>query len=312
MNASYYFNQKTKPTEHNLAIYLERNHIKEADSYLSATFNDESLILDEEKTNHLEYKHLLNLLITKYHLDVAPKTFNINDNNVEKVISCLPNIQQWILKPSLLNNGQGIFLFDSVEALYHHFCQTKRYGGEHVLQEYIRPHLLNGHKYTFRFFVILTGFNGAYLYPEGYFNVAKTPYENNFDTIQAHITNEHLNEDDSPNVYQIPTQKLPNFEPIFNAMLISIKKVLKAFEHEKNLLYQGKKAINFFGVDFLLDINLKPWLIEFNHGPCFPTTPHPLQEIVYEPFWQAIVTSIIQPMISDTPLDAKLKFIKVC
>jgi Tubulin-tyrosine ligase family len=311
MNLCYYFSNTKSPTQYNLDKHLKKRSICKINNAVKANFNDKSLSLDETKTILLEYKHLLNALIERHQLNVAPLTYNITDESYKQVLANLPKGKHWILKPSMLNNGEGIFLFDTIEALYHHYHQNNRFAGMHVLQEYITPHLLNGHKYSFRFFIVITAFSGAYLYPQGYFNVAREKYQKSFSNINPHITNEHLNPDDSPNVHQIPTIKLPNFEPIFGAIKANLKCVLTAFEKEVALCYSGDKCFSLFGVDYLLDDNLTPWLLEFNHGPCFPTGSHPLQNVLYEPFWQDILDCFVLPMMNDSQIDYNEQFIKM-
>ena len=39
------------------------------------------------------------------------------------------------------------------------------------------------------------------------------------------------------------------------------------------------------------------WLLEANHGPCFPIEPHhPLQETLYQDFWKAVVAQFVLPI----------------
>ncbi len=42
-------------------------------------------------------------------------------------------------------------------------------------------------------FVVMTNYAGAFLYPEGYLNVAQNPYQqDDYSDLRSHLTNEHL------------------------------------------------------------------------------------------------------------------------
>lgn len=243
-----------------------------------------------------------------------PLTYCINEENWQSVLSSLSNQYGknnkkdknekdliWILKPSLLNNGQHIKVFENLKLLKEHYMSSNRMGGEHVLQQYIaEPHLLNGFKYSIRLFLVLTNYAGAYLYPKGYFNIAKRAYtKNDFSDLSPHITNEHLKEND-PNVIQVPILCSNSFQPIY----LQIKKIISSTllalknKHPNAFVLEQKRTLAIFGVDFLVDKELRAWLLEANHGPCFPTSDeHPLQQHLYEPFWDSFIQNFAKPVI---------------
>ncbi len=48
---------------------------------------------------------------------------------------------------------------------------------------------------------------------------------------------------------------------------------------------------------FLWTPSLRPWLLEANHGPCFPKSDdHPLQKYLYYDFWQALIDNFVSPI----------------
>lgn len=298
----------SSPTQINIARMLQTMQHEQSPN--APQFDDSHLSLNESATNHLEYKDQLAMLIDEYGLKIMPKTYAIDDTNYKQVIEQLDADVAWIIKPALLNNAQGIFIFNSIEAIEQHFQQTNRFGGPHVIQQYFHPpHLLNGHKYTFRLFVLITDFNGAYLYPDGYFNVAKDAYCNEFNHLNSHLTNEHLNADDSANVYQIPTSKCPNFNKMFIEMKHITERLLSVFQHKTHMLTSKGNAFSLFGFDFIVDDSLRCWLLECNHGPCFPINPHPLTNILYQPFWQDICQHFVIPMANNQAINQESKFI---
>ena len=249
----------------------------------------------------LEFKHLLGDFLPT---DIHPPTFYIDDHNWQQVLTTVPD-QTWILKPSLLNNGQHIHLFHNTHAVWQHYLASNRMGGPHVLQAYLEdPHLLKGpergHKYSLRMFWVLTSRGEAYLYPHGYFNVALKPYEKgNFSQLGCHLTNEHLSHD-TYNVVQIPTYQYALFKPFFPQIQDILRQVLYLLKECYASFLHPANDIQFalFGVDFMVDASERVWLIEMNHGPCFPIEDeHPLQQKIYHGFWQALIQELIEPKV---------------
>lgn len=204
----------------------------------------------------------------------------------------------------MINNGQDIKLFHQLDAIAAHFLSPKRLGGAHVLQRYIsHPHLLKGpqlgHKYSLRLFVVLSNFNGNALYPQGYFNIALTPYlSDDFSDLRAHLTNEHLYEGHK-NVVQIPSQQYPVFQRFYPEIQRIVKQVIRGLKQQYPQAFIETEARNLaiFGFDFMLDADEKVWLLEVNHCPCFPVEEtHPLQTPLYHAFWQAVVDEFIMPL----------------
>jgi tubulin--tyrosine ligase len=308
---------QTSPTYQNLARFLQAQNWLPTDNYWLANFSDKNFSFDIAAAECLEFKHHLAQLVTHYCPEVMPETYPINDNNWSLVLSDIAEKYYmpenrlidkvdnlaWILKPALLNNGQNIKIFDRVSQIEQHYLSSQRLGGPHVLQRYItNPHLLENKKYSIRMFVIVTDYAGVYLYKNGYFNVAINPYEaQDFSPLNVHLTNEHLSEPDA-NVVQIPTQ---HFGELFSAVYPQIKtvvnKTISALQHAFPLAFKKKyghsRHVAIFGFDFMVDETMKVWLLEANHGPCFPVEDkHPLQQVLYFPFWQDLIHGFVFPM----------------
>jgi hypothetical protein len=196
-------------------------------------------------------------------------------------------------------------LFESLEQVYQHYLSTDRLGGPHVLQQYVdRPHLLQGHKYSLRMFVVISNYCGSYLYPQGYFNIARQSYQpNDLSMLGAHLTNEHLPLQGESAHHQIPTSQCPSFEGIYEKIVSAVKQVLAALKRQAPELFfslEAHAAFSLFGFDFMLDEQLRLWLLEVNHGPCFPKSEHhPLQDYLYRDFWQKITGCFVMPILRD-------------
>jgi len=140
-------------------------------------------------------------------------------------------------------------------------------------------------------FVILSNRGDIFLYPEGYLNICNNPYTNENLILDAHLTNEYLKKDGSTNNQQLVTSKWPEFKNILPEIKTICQQVFLPW-FKNNDLKPNSYAI--LGCDFMLDSNKKLWLLEINHGACFPVNnQHPLFESLYKPLWHHFVTEII-------------------
>lgn len=295
------------PTHFNLHQHLLQKGWATSRFTWRAGFSDYNLGFHVAAAQQLEYKHLLAELVKQYCPHIMPLTYSINDDNWREVLKQLPQLPLWILKPSLLNNGQHIKLFCSISDLAAHYATNQRLGGAHVIQQYLHsPHLLRGeHKYSIRVFVILSNYDGTYVYQQGYFNVAKHPYTTQVVDLRPHLTNEHLSTEDS-NVIQIPSVRFDFFMKQYEQIKYSLTMVLQGLQQCFPLAFSVQKSrqLAIFGFDFMADNAGKIWLLEANHGPCFPiAADHPLQVHLYANFWHALISSFIAPIAANTPLE---------
>ena len=316
----FYLRPDRSPTYYNIAqCLMKKNWHKTRLSFL-AHFSEKVFNYDKNISRQLEYKHFLAKLVQYSCPEVMPETICINDSSWKLSLDKLGQTHNqdktaWILKPALLNNGQEIHIFNHISEIKSHYIQNNRMGGEHILQHYITtPHLLKGpnntgHKYSLRMFMVLTNYQGAFLYPHGYFNIAVTPYDaNNFYDLSGHITNEHLQED-RVNVIQIPSFKYDLFKPIYPKIKSILTQVIFALEKKYPSMFlnanvNANKKLAIFGVDFIVDVDQRVWLIEANHGPCFPITQtHDLQASLYADFWKNLIEEFVQPIGKKTPVE---------
>lgn len=320
----FYLQKHLSPTAYNLSRYLEARGWQFS-TLAQADFSEAHLGFNEDAALCLEYKHLLATLVAEACPQVMPVTYYIDDHNWPGVLSRLADdfyrkesyvysqLENlvWILKPALLNNGQSIHLFQNINQLAQHFTQPHRLGGEHVLQQYIsNPHLLRDYrKYSIRHFLVLTNFAGAFLYPYGYFNVAMHPYAaNNVRDLKSHLTNEHLYGHE-PNVIQIPTARFDLHASLYPQIKNILMELVRALQRRfpEAFVFEQRRMFALFGVDFMVDASGRVWLLEVNHGPCFPVTDeHPLQAHLYKDFWRAIIDYFVLPVANNEDVDAMI------
>lgn len=280
-----------------------------------SVFSDRNLTLNDDITVNLEYKHLLANVLKKHHLEVMPLSYHINDENYEQVIAKViynhywkkgrydPDASQmkWILKPSTLNNGDHIHLFNSIEEVKKHYKNPHRMGGDHILQQYIdRPDLIEGKKYTFRIHVVVTNYDGVWVSRDGYVNISAVPFDSTepLSLKKMHITNYVLNGELSY-ITQQPTWELDDFSETYEKIKSVIQQSLLALIKEYPMYLQPSKVKCFeiFGFDFMMDQTKRLWLLEINQGPDAPMyEENEMKKIFWKDFWNGIVEQFVLPI----------------
>ncbi|MDI1353021.1 MAG: tubulin-tyrosine ligase [bacterium] len=299
------------PTHANLVRFLSEQGWQACNDFALSTVNESWLDFSTELSETLEYKHTLASFLKNHQLEyMMPETFFINDQQWPYVLNemayLMPEHTAWILKPSLLNNGQHIHLFPNLLAVKAHMSTNKRMGGPQVLQRYIsKPQLLQGpkagHKFSIRQLLVLSTHAGCALFPNGYFNIALNPYqEHQFNPLGSHLTNEYLN-GTQVNVIQRLSDEMIIFKTYKKEIITFCQQIIKALQQQFPSIWQeNKPRIACFGVDFIADQDNRLWLLEVNHGPCFPThESHPLFNSLYRPFWQNLIKRFIDSKPAD-------------
>lgn len=284
----------------NMVNFLQQRGWRSTRFSSRARCNDALFDFHKEAALALEAKHLLNALLEEQHLSIMPRTYAIDIEHWPQVLAAIgesANHTSWILKPALMNNGQGIKIIQSLDEVADFFCSPHCLIGPYVLQEYIEPpHLLQGpekgHKYSLRYFVIMSNVWGNYLYRQGYANIALMPYEAfNYSDVRAHLTNEHLS-GERLNVIQRPIDELPLLQQFFPQIETVCRSLMGALKTKYPLAFDADKRpeLALLGVDFMVDQQERLWMLEVNHGPCFPVDDgHPLFASLYCPFWEALI-----------------------
>ena len=193
----------------------------------------------------------------------------------------------WLIKPKTGSLGEGIYIFESLEKTPDVYLITK----------YIsNPHLINKLKYDFRIYVLITGLAPLklYLYKEGMARFATEEYtidKDHLTELYRHLTNVHINEKNrkdykkavnadtsegskwSLQVYENYCKKNNiDYKNIRKQMAdIAIKSLLSVVDQFIDKIKDnGTKDMNHFkllGFDYLVDENLKVYLLEINDRP---------------------------------------------
>ena len=187
--------------------------------------------------------------------------------------------QLWIVKPTDLSRGRGIFLLGSIDEL--------EYDCACVVQKYIAPKLIGGYKFDLRLYVLVSSVHPlcVYLYGDGLARFSTEKYAGSAHTdLFAHLTNASINRH---NEGELRRHK----DTIGSGAKWTLRRLLahlKANGADVDALWSRIKAIvaltllplpaavsrdlsapcfELYGFDIMLDEALRPWLLEVNMSP---------------------------------------------
>lgn len=210
----------------------------------------------------------------------------------------------WIIKPGEnTNRGNGISICKSLEKIKIELQNnSSSENGQHtvIIQKYIeKPFLVNKRKFDIRLYTLITSTNGnlqCYFYQEGYIRTSSKDYnskaiENKF----IHLTNDAVQKksDDYGKYENGNKMSYKDFQKyldakkinknFLNEILPAIKKIVVDTIKASFLVLDKNKRLHtfeIFGYDFLLDSELRPWLLEINSNPCLELSSTILARII--------------------------------
>ena len=210
----------------------------------------------------------------------------------------------WLIKPVGSARGNGIKFLKSYSEI------TK---GTIITRYISNPHLIDGRKYDCRVYLLVTGYRPlkAYIYNEGLARRASDPYNidiNNLDNFFIHLTNVAINKknkkfkenDEDPEKTSIwsltmlgeqLTKEGKDFDEVFKKIhdiaiksLISMYDIEIEIEDKINFNKNNQNLFELYGMDILIDQNMKPWLLEINLSPALEAIGHFEERLKYRLF----------------------------
>ncbi len=187
----------------------------------------------------------------------------------------------WIQKPKGLSRGRGIQVLDD--------AAVAPKGDEWMVQEYLhRPHLYDGHKYVLRCYVVLRSVDPlrVYWYNEGFAKLASEKYSTDPASLKnlfVHLTNPDVNEDNEEASAPVVFISFANYrkwlrdqghddvrifqqlEDLIVLTMMSVRERMRWRMETLNVHADG--CYELFGLDCMLDADLKPWILECNLSP---------------------------------------------
>ncbi|MGL5741478.1 MAG: hypothetical protein ACRCXC_02460 [Legionella sp.] len=99
------------------------------------------------------------------------------------------------------------------------------------------------------------------------------------------------------NVVQRLSDEMAIFQSYKERISSSCQLVVKTLKNQFAPIWEySQPIIACFGFDFLVEAEgNRVWLLEVNHGPCFPVEDsHPLFHVLYRPFWQQLIKRFVE------------------
>ncbi|XP_014479842.1 PREDICTED: tubulin polyglutamylase TTLL4-like [Dinoponera quadriceps] len=196
--------------------------------------------------------------------------------------------EKWIVKPPASARGTGI-------RVVHRWSQIPKKRPVVVQQYLSRPMLIHGAKFDLRLYVLVTSFNPlrVYMYPDGLVRFASVKYNEDINHLSdrfMHLTNYSINKSSATytsndcadsctghkwtlrTLWSYLEQERVNVDKLWASIKDMVVKTMIAGESSINSLTRTNVTSRYccyelFGVDILLDENLKPWLLEVNISP---------------------------------------------
>ncbi|ODV91115.1 hypothetical protein CANCADRAFT_13040, partial [Tortispora caseinolytica NRRL Y-17796] len=227
---------------------------------------------------------------------------------------------QWILKPSMSDKGQGIRIFSTIEQLQDIFDAFEEENDSEddedendendsnngivishlrhfIVQKYITdPLLLDNRKFHLRVYVVCSGAITVYVGKRILALFAGDRYDaEDIYSLTAHLTNTCLQENPVDSVREFSGLDIPmdKKEHIYAQIKVIVKEVFEAALAADRMSFQPlPNCFEFYGLDFLVDADCKPWLLEVNAYPDFTQTGDSLSTIVASVFAGAVATCV--------------------
>ena len=189
----------------------------------------------------------------------------------------------WLIKPAAENQGRGIEIFKHDLEGMKKFLFSKPEYTSWIVQKYLeRPLLYQGRKFDIRVWVLITWKNELYYYKHGYIRTSSNHYSLNTCLNYVHLTNnclqqfgEKYSRYEDGNTVSFATfdsyirQKCPKFS--FESHIVPRMKdlIIDTFLSVKTELnpFKRRNCFELLGYDFMIDEDLRTWLIEVNTNP---------------------------------------------
>ena len=221
-----------------------------------------------------------------------PKSFVMPTERLllKRHIESVPhNKRTFIIKPDLGSKGKGIYLIQDPESAQN----IKELA---IAQECIPPYLIDGLKFDFRVYALVTSVDPlrVYVYKDGLARFCTEPYEDpnpkNLGESYKFLTNYALNKTNKKfeqfhdgrghkrSITCVLKQMLANgvnvdklwseIEDIIVLTVIIGQPFMSHNYHSSIKAQDGKsRCFEILGFDIIIDNNLKPWVLEVNHSP---------------------------------------------
>ncbi|CAM2730295.1 unnamed protein product, partial [Rotaria socialis] len=283
------------------------NHIQGEDYFTTKVQLCQSLQTYEKMSMTMQKRPQQFLSLNEY----VPQTFKLDEKNDRDAFF---NIHKpgdvWICKPSGLNQGKGIYLVRDIEELKEKFSEIDSLEKKkqilikpmkRIVQHYImNPLLINGKKFDIRCYMLISSVKPLLIfYHSGYIRLSMFDFDNNDENLLTHLTNQYMQKKD-PKYYDLKEETAWTMEQfndyinknvalnknleqdwILNVLPKIIQRImLNVIESIRMRLKRRVGCFGLYGYDFMIDQDMKVWLIEINVNPALTTNTNTLVQAI--------------------------------
>ncbi|CAF1093195.1 unnamed protein product [Adineta steineri] len=252
-----------------------------------------------------------------------PQTFKLDEIHDRHLLFNLHKPGDiWICKPSGLNQGKGIYIVKDINQLKEKFNQEDLFEKpktfsikqiKTIVQRYImNPLLVHGKKFDIRCYMLISSVKPLIvLYHHGYIRLSMFDFDNDDENLLTHLTNQFVQKKDPKyndmkeetawtmeqlndyvNEYILPRTNI-QIDWIKNILpKIICRIMLNVIESIRMRLKERIGCFGLYGCDFMIDENMKVWLIEINVNPSLSTNTNTLLQVIPAVVQEAILISI--------------------
>ncbi|XP_055863452.1 uncharacterized protein LOC106062948 isoform X2 [Biomphalaria glabrata] len=241
-------------------------------------------------------------------VDFVPETYKLDERtDREKFLNDYKDGETWICKPTSLNQGKGIFLLRSREEINQLLSEREaksswtRQVQMRIVQRYIHnPLLIDGRKFDIRAYMFIAStVPFLVLFHKGYVRLSCQKYSQDDPNLTTHLTNQFVqkkdpsykdNKEDTAwtmdklNEYvneNIAKERNMEKDWVFGGLTKQMQRItLHCFNSVKHKLQCKIGYFDLYGMDFMVDADLKVWLIEINANPALWTNCQALKEAI--------------------------------
>ena len=263
----------------NLYIPCGYNNIEKELKLLNVN-NDNQIIFGIDGCDKIVSKINLWRLLKKYYglekaKNIMPLTYDLLDKNDIKMFTNNYKSNKLYILKSKKQGKKGLKLTKNLSEI----LNAKLYNYT-LVQEFINNvFLINNRKLNIRLYVFIVSKDGQtdfYIHKRGKCLYTNKNYNNKDISFESNITSYNLD----PSVYNnnpLSTNELKNYfdnynldydimmNKIYNNLNYTTKSIVKELSNLKKI--KKNLSCQLFGVDYILDNNLNPYLLEFNKGP---------------------------------------------
>ncbi|XP_070207310.1 protein polyglycylase TTLL10-like [Littorina saxatilis] len=244
--------------------------------------------------------------------DFFPETYKLDERNDRATfLDLYQDGEMWICKPVGMNQGKGIFLLrtreeidnlladrDAKKEVTKHFSRPPMV---RIVQRYLtNPLLLEGRKFDIRAYMLVAS-TAPYLvlFHHGYIRLSCLKYNDNDTNLTTHLTNQFVQKKDPTykDVKEDTTWTMAKFNDYinkhcaeekgleedwtYNTLTKHMQRImLHCFNSVKHKLQCKLGYFDLYGLDFMVDTDMKVWLIEINANPALHVNCEALKEVI--------------------------------